>query len=137
MLGTMYRWCVAALSSGLWNIPTPVDQVLDGCVIQTHVKIDALCEQRWPPEQHPGKKSGHVTPAVTKDHWEPSACSGTQITYTFSQATTYISSPATSAQLPALFPTSVVRLRDKSFGAAILAQNGLRDLSKSKACRDF
>ena len=30
MLGTKYRWRVAAFSSGLWNIPTPVDQVLDG-----------------------------------------------------------------------------------------------------------
>ena len=29
---------VIAFSNGLWNIPTPVDQVLD-------VKIDALCEQ--------------------------------------------------------------------------------------------
>ena len=60
MLGTMYRWCVAAFSSGLWNIPTPVDQVLDGRVIQTHVKIDAFCEQRWPTKQYLGKKSGHM-----------------------------------------------------------------------------
>ena len=30
MLGTVYQWCVAAFSSGLWNIPTPVDKVLDG-----------------------------------------------------------------------------------------------------------
>ena len=43
-----------------WNIPTTVDQVLDGRIIQTHVKIDALCEQCRPPEQHPGKKSGHM-----------------------------------------------------------------------------
>ena len=42
------------------NIPTPVDQVLDGRVVQMHINIDALCEQRWPPEQHPGKKSGHM-----------------------------------------------------------------------------
>ena len=60
ILGTMYRWCVAAFSSGLWNTPIPVDQVLDGRVVQTHVKIDALCEQRWPPEHYPGKKSGHL-----------------------------------------------------------------------------
>ena len=59
VLGTMIRLCVAAFSSGLWNIPTPVRQVL-GRVVQTHVKIDAFCEQRWPPEQHPGKKSGHM-----------------------------------------------------------------------------
>ena len=32
MLGTIYWWCVAAFSSGLWNIPTPVDQVLDDSV---------------------------------------------------------------------------------------------------------
>ena len=61
MLGTIYRWWVLAFSSGLWNIPTtPVDQVLDGRVVQTHVKIDALCKQRWPPEQHPGKKCRHI-----------------------------------------------------------------------------
>ena len=29
MWDTMYQWCVAAFSSGLWNIPTSVDQVLD------------------------------------------------------------------------------------------------------------
>ena len=56
----MYRWCVAAFSSGMCNIPTTVDQVLDGPVIQKHVKIDALCKQRWPPEQHPGNKCGHI-----------------------------------------------------------------------------
>ena len=44
MLGTVYRWCVAAFSSVLWNILTPVGQVLDGRVVQTHVKIDALCK---------------------------------------------------------------------------------------------
>ena len=60
MLGTMYRWCVAAFTNGLCNIPTFVDRVLDSRVVQTHVKIEALCEQRWPPEQHPGKKSGHI-----------------------------------------------------------------------------
>ena len=56
----MYRWCVAAFRSDLRNIPTSVDQVLDGRVVQTHVKIDVLCEQRWPPEQYSGKKSGHM-----------------------------------------------------------------------------
>ena len=25
-----------------------------------HVNIDALCEQRWPPEQYPGKEFGHM-----------------------------------------------------------------------------
>ena len=56
----MYRWCVTVFSIGLWNIPTTVDQVLDGHVVQTHVKFDALCEQQRPPEQHPGKKSVHM-----------------------------------------------------------------------------
>ena len=32
----------AAFSSGLWNIPTPIDQVLDGHVVQTHVEIDRM-----------------------------------------------------------------------------------------------
>ena len=50
MLGTMFRWCITAFSSGLWNIPTSVDQVRDGRLVQMHVKIDAFCEQR-------GKKS--------------------------------------------------------------------------------
>ena len=44
MLGTMYLWYTATFSSGLWNIPTPVDQVLDGHILQMHVKIDTLCE---------------------------------------------------------------------------------------------
>ena len=51
---------VSLLSAVVWNIPKPVDQVLDGRVVQTHIKIDVLCEQRWPPEQQPGKKSGHM-----------------------------------------------------------------------------
>ena len=42
------------------NIPILVDQVLDGRIVQTHIKIDASSEQWWPPEQHPRKKSGHV-----------------------------------------------------------------------------
>ena len=46
--------------SGLWNIPTLVDQVLDRRLVQMHVKIDALSEQRWPPEQHSKKKSDHM-----------------------------------------------------------------------------
>ena len=60
MLRTIYPWCVASFSRGLWNITTHIEQVLDGRVVQTHVKIEALCEQRWPNEQHPGKKSGHM-----------------------------------------------------------------------------
>ena len=60
MLGKMNWRCVAAFSSGLWNIPTPVNQVLDCQVVQMHVNIDALCEQQWLPEQHSWKKSGHM-----------------------------------------------------------------------------
>ena len=51
----MYRWHVAAFSCGLWNICTSVDQVLDGYLIHTHVKIEALCGQRWSTEQHQGR----------------------------------------------------------------------------------
>ena len=53
MLSTMKRWCVAAFCSGLWDIPTPVDQILDSHIVWTH-------EQWWLPEQNPGKKSGHI-----------------------------------------------------------------------------
>ena len=35
----------------------PWTEVLDGYILQTHIKIDLLCEQWWPPEQHPGRKS--------------------------------------------------------------------------------
>ena len=48
---TVSRLCVAAFSSGLWNIPTPLDQVLDGRMVQMLVKIDTLCEQQWLPKQ--------------------------------------------------------------------------------------
>ena len=54
------RQYVAAFSSDLWNIPTHVDHVLDGRVVQMPVVLDALCEQRWSPGQQPGKKSGHI-----------------------------------------------------------------------------
>ena len=86
MLGTMFRGCVAAVRSGLWTIPTPIDQVLDGHRVQTYVTINALCEQWWPTEQHPGTC---CTCCVTKDHWEPSACSKTQITCAAGQSTIY------------------------------------------------
>ena len=66
MLGPMYRWCASVFSSSLWNIPTPIDHVLDGRVVQTRVKIDALCEQRRLPEQHAGKKIlAHVAPVLS------------------------------------------------------------------------
>ena len=60
MVGTVYRWCVTAFSSHLWKISTPIDQVLDGHIVQMHIKIDALCEQQWLLEQHAGKKSKHM-----------------------------------------------------------------------------
>ena len=50
MLGKIYRWCVTAFSTGPWNISIPVDQVLEDWMIETHVQIDASCEQWWPPE---------------------------------------------------------------------------------------
>ena len=60
VLGTMYWWCVTAFCRGLWNIPTPLDQFLDSHIAQMHINIDALCEKRWLPKQHPGKKSRHM-----------------------------------------------------------------------------
>ena len=41
MSGTVYTWCIAVFNSGLWNIPTPVDQALHDRVVglQTRVKI--------------------------------------------------------------------------------------------------
>ena len=53
MLGTVYQWYVTAFSSGLWNIPTPINKVLDSRVVQMHVKIDTLFKQWWLPKQHP------------------------------------------------------------------------------------
>ena len=57
---TCWAQCIAAFRSGLWNIPISLDEVLDGRAVQTHVKIDGFCEQRWPSEQNPGRKSGHM-----------------------------------------------------------------------------
>ena len=57
--GWPYRWTAVVCCSALWNIPTPIDQVMEGRVVQTHVKIDALCEQQWEEIQV------HVTPAVS------------------------------------------------------------------------
>ena len=89
----MYWWCVAAFSSSLWNIPTPIHQVLDGRIVQTHIKIDAFCEQWWWHEQHPGKKSGHMLHLLC--HKEPlgTVCSRTQITCASGHATTYTTTP--------------------------------------------
>ena len=90
MLGKMYRWCVIAFSSGLWKIPTLVDQLLDSCIVHVLVKINILCEQRWLCEQHSGKKFRHFfTCCVSKDHWDLSACSRTQIICISGKATTY------------------------------------------------
>ena len=38
MLSTMYWWSVAAFSSGLWNIPMPLKQVLDGRIVHMHIQ---------------------------------------------------------------------------------------------------
>ena len=100
MLGTMYRWCVVAFSSVLWNTPSFVDQVPGGRIVQTHVKIDVLCEQRWPLEQHSGKISGHMLHLLChQGPSEPSACSRTQITCASGQATTYTTTPPITATL--------------------------------------
>ena len=84
---TMYRLCIAASSSGLWNILTPVDQVLDARIVQMHVKIivQAVVAARTA-----------FTWCITKDHWEPSACSRTQITCASGETTTYTTPPSTA-----------------------------------------
>ena len=88
---TMYQWCVAAVSSGLWNIPTPVDQVLDDCIAQMHVKINTLCKQKW---LYSGKKSRHMLYLLChQGPLELSAYSRTQITCASGQATTYTTTP--------------------------------------------
>ena len=98
MLGTIYRWCVAAFGSDLWNIPTPTDQVLDGRVIPSQVKIDVSCENSSRPNSIQGRNPETCcTCSVTKDHWEPSACSKTQITCAYGQATNYTSIPPSTA----------------------------------------
>ena len=40
VLGTICRWCVTAFSNGLWNIPTPVDQVGSGQPRNTDARQD-------------------------------------------------------------------------------------------------
>ena len=88
MLGTIYRWRVAAFSSSLWT--TSVAQIPDGRLVQMHVKIDALCEQQWRPNSIQGRNPGTCcTCCVSKDHWELSACSRILITCVSGQATTY------------------------------------------------
>ena len=73
----MYRWCIAALSSGPWNIPTLVEQVLDRRTSRsTHCASSG---------DHPNSIQGRnpgtcCTCCVTKVYWEPSACSRNQIT---------------------------------------------------------
>ena len=75
-----------------WSVehPTPIGHVLHDCVVQMHIKIDALCEQWWLLEQHPGKKSRHMLHLLcNEDHWEPSLFNRTQISCASGQATTY------------------------------------------------
>ena len=91
MLGTMYRWCVAAFSSGLWNISTPVDQVprstdarQDRRIVRAAVAVQTASREEI---------RVHVAPAdVTKDHWESFTCSITQIICASGQAIAYTSS---------------------------------------------
>ena len=87
MLGTMYQSCVAAFNSCLWNVPIPIDQVLDDRIVQMHVKIAGSGGH---PNSIQGRNPGTCCNCcITKDHWEPSACSRTQITCASGQATTY------------------------------------------------
>ena len=53
-LGTMYRWCVATFSSGLWNIPTPVHQDLRNVRAVVAARTASREEMRT-----------HVVPAVS------------------------------------------------------------------------
>ena len=64
MLGKMYQWCVATFSSGLCHIPRPVHQVLESLIIQMYVKINALCEQWWPPNSIQEEIWAHVAATV-------------------------------------------------------------------------
>ena len=82
-------------------------QGLDGHVIQMHIMINALCEQRGHPNSIKGRNPDtHCTCCATKDHWELSACNRTQITCAYDQATTYtMTAPSMDALL-----SSVMRL---------------------------
>ena len=62
---TVYQWCVTAFSSGLWNIPMSIDQVLDGCIVKAHVKIDALRKQQWHENSIQGRNPGTYFTAVS------------------------------------------------------------------------
>ena len=91
--GRTYRWiaahvghnvlvCVAAYSSGLWNIPTG-----SGCSGGRPTSIQG---------RNPGI---FCTCCVTKDYWEPSVCNRTQITCAFGQITTYTMTLPSTATL--------------------------------------
>ena len=98
MLDTLYRWCVAAFSSGLWNITSPFYQVLDSHIVQMHVKFNSLCEQQWA-AQTASREGIFQSCCVTKNYWELSACSRTRITCASGQATTYTTTPPVTATL--------------------------------------
>ena len=61
MLGTMYRWCVAAFSSDLWNIPTLIDQVLGSHVGEDWRIVRAAVTARTASRE---EIRAHVAPAV-------------------------------------------------------------------------
>lgn len=46
------RWYFDVSDSDQMNIPTLIDKVLNGQVVQTHAKIDALQEQHWQTTLH-------------------------------------------------------------------------------------
>ena len=56
---------VCCFEQFLLNIPTPVNQVLDDSVKQTHIKIDALCEKLWPPNSILARNTGKCYPAAS------------------------------------------------------------------------
>ena len=98
MLDTMYRWCVAAFSSDLWNIPTPVDQVPDGRVVQKTSRSTQCASSDGRSNSIQRRNPGtFCICCVTKHHWEPSVCSRTQITCASGQATTYTTTPSSMA----------------------------------------
>ena len=105
MLGTVSRWCFVVFSSDVWNIPSPIDQFLNGYVVQIHVKIIALCKQQWPPEQHPGKKSRHILHLL---------CHQGQWTIVTDQALTSTWGLAYKLQVSNISPAEVLRAKTPS-----------------------
>ena len=68
--GWIYRWIAAHVGHNVsvvcccfqqWPVAhSHTHRSGSGQTVQTYIKINILCEQQWLPEQHPGKKSGHM-----------------------------------------------------------------------------